>query len=178
MTMPLTRRASLLALALSYAAFGQTATVTQTVNVQLGPAGKLSVPASMSLVGGGAFAPFLGSLIVNYRARTRPISGSAAITLQATEEFSPSGGPAISAGVLTYTCGAAQLGTACTGTQVMSTTLQRKVVDIPAGVCMGGGAPCVSVDPASIPVQFSLDNNPGYDPGSYTTRLLFTISSL
>jgi hypothetical protein len=165
-------------LACAHAASGQVLTLNQTVNVRLQPAGKLSAPATVVLPSAGVFSPFAGGMNLNYKTRTTNQIGSAAITLQSLGEISPSGGPTLAAGSLTYSCGTAQVGTGCAGAQVVSAAQQRKVVDIPAGVCMGGSAPCSASNPSSIPLQFSMDNNPGYDPGSYNVRLLFTISSL
>jgi hypothetical protein len=66
----------------------------------------------------------------------------------------------------------------CAGLQTVSPIEQRTVVSIPAGACVGGGSPCSADDPPSVSLMFRLENDPAYSTGSYTTRLVFTISSI
>ena len=81
------------------------ASVTQTLNAQLAAVGKLSVPASINLIPTGTvFSPYAGSLTLRYRIRSTPSGTGGTITVQATGDFSPSGGPTISSGGLTYAC--------------------------------------------------------------------------
>src|ERR1035437_2789838 len=61
---------------------GGTGSVNQTLNAALSPIAKLSVPASLILTAGATkFAPFSGTLGVNYRARTTP-GGSGCVLSQ------------------------------------------------------------------------------------------------
>ena len=99
---------------------GATGTTTQTLSAQINAIGKVSVPASGSL------------------------------TMPATADFSPAGGPSIAGGQLTYTCSAATLGAACSGTQTASTSSQASVVTMGASLCTGGGGSCSSVNPNTL----------------------------
>jgi hypothetical protein len=165
---------SLLAVGPARAATG---TATQNVSVVLSPAGKVSVAAGFTLTtSGGTFNAFQGALAVSYRFRTTPGGGS--ITLRANSDFSPSGGPAISSGALRYSCGAADLGSACFGPQTVSTGSATPVVQIPGSACTGGGGSCSASDPAGMQLQFTLDNSPEYKTGSYTSTLTLTVSTL
>jgi hypothetical protein len=154
-----------------------TATATQTLSAELSPIGKLSVPASVTLAGSGAtFGAFSGTLVISNRVRTTP-SGSGSITLQATSDFTPSGGPKISNGVLTYTCTGASLGTPCSGTQTVSGSAQTPVLSIPGGSCTGGGSPCSATDPNSVNVNFVLTNDPAFHTGAFSAQLTLVISA-
>lgn len=149
---------------------------TQGVSVQLVSAGVLSVPANLSLAAAGStFNNFTGSLTVNYKARTTP-SGSASLTVQANSEFSPSGGPLLSNGDLTFTCGSAGLGSSCASAQTVNTGVSRTIVTVGSNACTGGGGSCSSSDPASVQLSFTLANSPQLKTGAYSTSLLFTIS--
>lgn len=166
----------LLALTLRSTALADSMTVTQSVNVTLSPNGKVTVPASITLLSSAlAFSAFTAALPVLFRARTSP-TGLGTITVQATGDFTPAGGPSIAAGMLTYTCAAAAYGTACSGTQTVSTTSQRPVVNLPASACTGGGNGCSSADPASVDLLFRLENDASIPTGSYSVQLTFTIS--
>ena len=152
-------------------------TSVQTTSVSLQPAGKLSVPSGVALVSSGAaFSSYSGSTQLNYRARTSS-SGSATITLQASGAFTPSGGPSLTSGQLTYTCSGATLGTGCSGTQTVSSSSQTSVVSIPSGVCMGGPG-CSTPNPAQLNLLYQLENDPASPTGSCSVTVLLTISSL
>ena len=154
------------------------ATLFQTLNAQLAAVGKVSAPASVNLIPTGTvFSPYGGSLTLLYRVRSTPGGTGGNITLQATGDFSPSGGPTVPGGGLSYTCSAATLGTPCTGSNVVSLTGQTNVATIPPSACTGGGAPCSAADPNSVKVDFLLQNDPGYQTGSYSATVTFTISS-
>ena len=156
---------------------GGTGSGNQTLNATLLPNAKLSVPASLNLTAGASkFAPFSGTLAISYRARTTP-SGSGAITLQVTSDFLPAGGPSAAAAALTYTCGGASLGTACSGTRTASTTVQTPVLTLPSSACTGGGGACSASDPAALNVNLTLTDNPSYATGTYSAQLRFTISA-
>ena len=154
------------------------ASATQTLSASLSPIGKLQVGANLALVGSGTlFTAFSASMSAQYKIRTTP-SGSGSMTVRATSDFSPAGGPAISTGVLTYTCSGATLGTACSGTQTVSTSAQTPVVTVPAARCTGGGGTyCSSANPNSVSLSFALVNDPQYQTGPYSAILTFTISA-
>jgi hypothetical protein len=167
--------ASLLAAGIAVAGSG---TVTQAVSVELDSAGKVSVASGVVVSNSGnIFNNYVGSLTVNYRFRTTP-AGSGSITLRAGADFTPAGGPSVGAGVLAYTCGGAGLGTPCSGSQTVATGAERPVVQIPVSACTGGGGACSGADPASVPLQFTLDNSPQYRTGSYSIQLILTVSTL
>src|SRR5947209_461215 len=85
---------------------------------------------------------------------------SASRSVKATADFTPTGGPSVASGQLTYTCTSATLGSACSGTQTASTASQTNVVTLGAGACTGGGGSCSSVDPNTVQTSFALVNNP------------------
>jgi hypothetical protein len=158
---------------------GATGTTTQTLSAQIDAIGKLSVPASLNVTTAGTtFVAYSGALSVSYRARTTAATGSGSLTLKATADFSPAGGPSISSGQLTYTCSAATLGAACSGTQTASTAAQTSVVTLGAGLCTGGGGSCSSVNPNTVQTTFTLSNNPAFKTGTYSATLTFTISAI
>jgi len=166
----------LLALGFQVPVVADSLTVTQSVNVTLSPNGKLTIPSSITFLSGNvAFSAFTAALPVLFRARTSTY-GSGAITVQATSDFSPAGGPSIAAGMLTYTCLEALYGTPCSSTQAISTTSQRPVVTLPSKACTGGGNGCSSADPASVNLLFRLENDVSVQPGNYSVQLTFTIS--
>ncbi len=159
--------------------FGATRTTTQTLSAQVNAIGKLSVPASLTVTNAGTtFVAYSGNLTVSYRARTTSGTGSASLTLRATADFSPAGGPSITGGQLTYSCSAPSLGAACSGTQTVSTSSQTSVVTMGAGVCTGGGGSCSATDPNTVQSTFTLANNPAFKTGTYSATITFTISAI
>jgi len=153
-------------------------TATQTLNVVLLPAGKISVPSGFTLTTTGTtFNAYRGALRISYRFRTAP-GGGGSISLRAASDFMPPGGPSIAAGALVYACGAAGLGAPCAGFQTVSTTLATGVILVPESACTGGGAPCSAADPAVVELQFTLENSPEYQTGSYASSLVLTVSTL
>ena len=161
-----------------------TATTTQTLNATVVPLGGLvtltsSLPLSKATSSSGSFT---GSMSISYRARTTQGSGQGAITLKATSDFTPSGGPSITQpptamDTFKYVCSGATLGTACSGLQTISTSAATNVVTIGASTCTGGGAPCSSADPNMTTVTFILTDDPKYKTGSYSATLTWTISA-
>ncbi len=169
---------AVMAIALSVTLRAGVAVVNQTVSVTLQPQGKVSVPGAITLLKGAqAFTPFTGLMTVSFSTRTAPAT-SATITLQASGDFTPSGGPSLAAGDLTFTCGAAAYGTVCSGAQTVSSTAQRTVVTQPAAACTGGGGSCSAADPATVQVTFQLSNDPAVSTGTYSLPVVFTVSSL
>jgi len=157
----------------------KTGTKTQGLTAQLNPYAELSVPATATLTNSGAaFQPFTGTVSINFRARTTATTGSASLTLKATSDFSPAGGPSVAAGNLAYTCTSASLGTPCSGSQTVSTSAQTPVVTVGAGVCTGGGGVCSSSDPNTAQVSFTLSNQISFHTGTYSATLTFTVSAL
>lgn len=161
------------------------ATTTQTLQANISPEGAFSTSSyNFSLAKTGTiFTGFSGVVTVLYRARTGSSVSTAGITLKASADFAPAGGPSISTppstgDTFSYTCSTPTLGIGCSGTQAVSTTSARPVVTFPASACTGAGAPCNNADPNSVTLNFSLTDDPKYKTGSYTTTLQFTISSI
>jgi hypothetical protein len=156
-----------------------TSTATQTLSAQINAISKLSVPASLTVTHAGTtFVAYTGNLTVSYRARTTASTGSGSLTVKATADFSPTGGPSIASGQLTYTCSSVTLGSACSGTQTASTTSQTNIVTVGASACAGGGGSCSSVNPNTVQTSFALVNNPTIKTGSYSATLTFTASAI
>jgi len=161
-----------------------TLSTTQTLQADIYPEGGLfSFPNSVTLANGGnTFGNYSNTLSIQYRERTTQTSGSGNITVQATADFTPAGGPSIaspptSSDSLGYTCSGATLGTGCSGTQKVSRTTSTNVVTFSASECTGGGNPCSSYSPNTVTLSFTLTNDPKYDTGSYSATLTFTISA-
>lgn len=155
---------------------GATASVNNTLSAQISAIGKLSVPANVVLVTPGTtFLAYSASLTVSYRVRTTP-GGSGKITMQAAD-FSPVGGPSISAGDLTYTCSPPTLGAACSGT-ITAQTSQTTVATFPGSACTGGGGSCSNADPNTFQLNFTLANSPTFKTGTYSAGLTFSISAI
>jgi len=161
-----------------------TLTTTQTLQAVISPLGGLfSFPNSVTLAKTGTtFTNFTGSLQIQYDARTTQSTGGGTITVKATADFTPTGGPSIhtppsTGDALTYTCSGATLGTNCSGTQTVSTTASTNVVTLSASECTGGGGSCSSASPNTVTLNFTLTDDPVYKTGSYSATLTFTISA-
>ena len=152
-----------------------TVTVSNTLQANVQANGSLSVPGATTLAHSGTlFTPFFGSTTLQYRARTSA-AGGGAVTLRVIQDFQ-TGGPSASAGDLSYTCGSADLGSGCSQTTA-STTSDTPVVTLPSSACTGGGAPCSAMDPNSIVVTFTLQDNPAVKTGTFSASVQFTISA-
>jgi len=161
-----------------------TLTTTQTLTAVISPEGGFfSVPSPVSLTQTGtAFNNFTVSFALQYLERTTQSTGGGSITVKATADFTPTGGPSIASppstgDALTYTCSGAELGSNCSGTQTVSTTTATNVVTFSASECTGGGSPCSSYSPNTVTVNFTLTDDPKYHTGSYSATLTFTISA-
>ncbi len=155
-----------------------TATGTQTLNVDIGALGKLAVvQSSVNLTNTGSiFSSFTGTVTIQYEIRTTLSTGSAFITAQAAGDFSPSSGPRIASGDLSYTCSGATIGAACAGSQTVTTSSQTSVVAAGSGICTGVG--CAGASPNSVTIVLNLIDSPVAKTGSYSSNLTFSISSL
>ena len=150
--------------------------VGQDLSVLILPGGKVSVPAVLSLINTGTvFNPFTGTLPVSYRIRNSSSGSNITITIAATTNFAPSGGPSISNGDLSYTCSAATLGTSCSGTQTLSTITATTVLSVASSAC---GSGCSSSTTNTSNLNFSLSDDPRYQTGTYSTSVVLTMSSL
>jgi hypothetical protein len=165
-------------LACTPAGLSNTVTGSQTLTANVGAIGKLSVvQSSVSLTHTGTtFADFTAAESVQYKVRTTISTGSASLTVRATTDFTPAGGPSVAGGNLLYTCAGASLGTACSGTQTMKTSASTNVITVAAGQCVGSG--CAGPNPSSVSINLDLTNNPAFMTGSYSATLTFSISTL
>lgn len=153
-----------------------TLTVSNGLSANIEAVGDLSVSSSVSLTHAGTiFNVFTGSDTVQYKARTTS-AGGGTITLKATTDFA-AGGPSASRGDLSYTCGAAGLGTPCSSPTTVKTTGATTVVTLPTSACTGGGGSCSSSNPNTVAVNFSLVDDPSDKTGAYTATIQFTISA-
>ena len=167
----------LLPLIICSPAGGGTGTAAQTITATITPGLALSAPSTAVLTHSqNNFSPFQSTLALKYETRTTP-TGSGRITLQVTTDFAPAGGPSATKGTLTYTCGGATLGTACSGSQTASTTAQTPVLTLPGSSCTGGGGACSAQDPNTMNMTFTLVDDPAYQTGSYSATITFTISA-
>jgi len=156
---------------------GDVQSISQTLAASVASFGKLSVPATTTLRSASTRfdANLSGTLMVSYWARTSD-SGGGSISMQASSEFSPSGGPSVS--TVTYLCSGATLGSSCSGVQTLTTSSQTPVVSLPANACTGGGGPCSTQDPNTVLLTLSAPNKPKYKTGTYSTVITFTISTI
>ena len=155
---------------------GDVQTASQAVALTISPAGKLSVPGAVNLASNNMkFGAFQGNLLLSYWARTGA-GGGGSITAQASSNFTPAGGPAITA--VTYTCSGATMGAACSGSYSLSTSAQTPVAYLPGSACTGGGGDCSTQDPNSVQLWFSTPNLTHYKTGTYSAQVTFTISSI
>jgi hypothetical protein len=161
-----------------------TLTTTQTLTADISPEGGLfSFPNTVTLANAGTtLSNFAGSLSIQYRERTTQSTGGGSITVKATADFTPTGGPSMASppstgDALSYTCSGATLGTNCSGTQTVSTSTATNVVTFSASECTGGGGSCSSSSPNTVTVNFTLTDDPKYHTGSYSATLTFTISA-
>lgn len=159
-------------------------TTTQTLQATIVPLGALFMPSSQMVMRKPSrnFNIFTGAVALAYRVRTTQGTGQGVITVQATSDFSPVGGPSIAnppsvEDAFTYTCSGATLGVACSGTQTVSTTAATTVVSLGPSECTGGKTPCSSSDPNTATISFSLADDPKYQTGSYSATLTWTISA-
>jgi len=167
----------IIALLLPVSGSGDVQSVTQSLAANILAYGKLSLPASVTLRAadtrfGGSLS---GSLIVSYWARTSD-AGSGSVSVQASSEFSPAGGPSISS--VTYLCSGATLGTSCSGTQNLTTSSQTPLVSLPTGACTGGGGVCSTQEPNTVLLNLSAPDKPHYKTGTYSALITFTISTI
>jgi hypothetical protein len=167
----------MLAFVLPATGIGDMQSTTQTMTANVSPYGKLSLPATVTLQSGDTrFGGNLaGSLTVSYWARTSA-SGGGSVTVQASSDFSPAGGPSVSG--VTYLCSGATLGSACSGSQTLSTSVQTSLLSLPGGACTGGGSSCSSQAPNTILLSLSALNKASYKTGAYSTQITFTISTM
>ena len=161
---------------------GTATDTSHSVTVTTSAAGKLHVvQATATLIRGAAlFSAYSTGVTLQYYART--LSGGQ-ITVQATSDFaicgSPATAPSVACNTVHYTCGSASFGTACVSTQTLSTTSSTPVIALPSSSgCTNGGSPCGAANPFSVPLTFTLSNDPNYKTGTYTATVQFTISAI
>jgi hypothetical protein len=156
---------------------GDLQSTTQTITANVSPYGKLSLPGTINLQSGDTrFGRDLtGSVTLSYWARTSA-AGGGSVTVQATSDFSPAGGPSI--GSVSYVCSGATLGSGCSGSQTLSTTAQTPLISLPGGACTGGGGACSAQAPNTVLLNLSALNKAHYKTGAYSAQITFTISTM
>jgi hypothetical protein len=155
---------------------GEIQSTTQTLSANVLPKGALSLPGSVALRSSNAqFGALAGSLTVSYWARTTA-SGGGSVTVQASSDFSPAGGPSI--GAVSFTCSGANLGAGCSGSQGLATATQTTLVSLPGGACTGGGGVCSTQAPNTVLLTFSVPSKPTFKTGAYSAQMTFTISTM
>jgi hypothetical protein len=162
---------------LGYAQGLGTTTVTNQVSVTVGAEAALTIGgAATTLTSTGTnFSDYTGTTPFTYFIRTSNTTGSGFIKIQVTTDFAPTGGPSVgtppTAGdTLSYTCTVSAPGTACSGSQVSSTTSQTSVATFGTNAHSakaGNGAS----------VAWTLSNDPLYVTGTYTAVVTYTISA-
>jgi hypothetical protein len=165
-----------LLLVLCGSALANSSSATQTLSANLGPAAKVAVvqPVVNLLRTGPVFTSYSGSVELRYRVRTTP-TGSCTLSAIGTGDFTPAGGPSTTNGDVTFTCGGATLGTACSGTQTVKTGSPTAIVTVGGGACAGSG--CPGADPNSVVVTVNSTDSPAFQTGSYSTNLTFSIGA-
>ena len=164
----------------SLLAQGTVTDTTHSLTVATSANGKLQVVSSATLAESAAiFGSFSTGISLQYYART--LNGGS-ITVQGTSDFgscaSPASSPSIACNTVHYTCGAASFGSACSSSVTLATSSATTVVTLPANsACVNGGNPCGPTNPFTIPLNFTLSNDPHYKTGPYSATLQFTISA-
>jgi len=159
-------------------ASGATSTTTQTLDANISPIGKVSVPSTVSMIrSASTFTGYTATITVSYKARTTSAGTGGTITMQASSDFSPAGGPLVTSGNLTYVCSGSTLGTNCAGTQTVSTSVATPVITLPTSACTGGGGVCSASNPNTVSVNLTLADPPAYSTGTYSANVTFTISA-
>jgi len=161
---------SLLVLLLACTAMAQsTATGTTNLTVNVVPEAWLQVDASTALTNSGHFDPFIGTTNFTYKIRTGT-AGSGTLQVQVAE-FSPTGGPTVAGGNLTYTCTLPSPGTACATAQTASTST-------PTSVGTFGAAAHSAKAGSTGSVSWSLLDDPTYAIGNnYKAVVTWTLSA-
>ena len=160
---------------------GTATDTSHSLTVNTSAAGKLHVVQTTAtfIRGAALFSAYSTTVTLQYYART--LSGGQ-ITIQATSDFascgSPATAPSVACNAVQYTCGSASFGTACVSTQTLSTASSTPVITLPnSSGCTNGGSPCGAANPYSVPLSFTLSNDPNYQTGTYTAVVTFTISA-
>jgi len=156
------------ALALAPAAFGQSNTGNDTLNVTVGPeASFTSVDSSTSLTKVDTlFGSFTGTSNFTYKIRTSQSTGTGSITVEVTAFQSH--GPLVSD--LSYTCTDTASGTPCSSSTAASASVATGVVSF--------GADAHSSDSGdSGSTSWTRADRPTVKTGNYSTTATFTISA-
>ncbi len=151
-------------------------TGNSTVSVTVGAEADFTTVGNATLTtAGSTFLAYTGTTAFTYKIRTSQTTGSGAITLKITSDFSPTGGPSVASpptagDTLSYTCSVASPGTACSGSQTASTSSETSVATF-------GADAHSSASGDSGSVSWSLTNDPVYQTGTYSATARFTISA-
>jgi hypothetical protein len=149
-----------------------------TLSVVVGPEAALTIPtATTSLATTSATFgnSFTGTTSLNYFIRTTKGSGTGAVSLKITADFSGAGGPSVGnpltpGDAMTYTCTVSAPGTPCSGSLTASTSASTSVASFGAGASSAKAGNSASV-------SWSLTDDPAYATGTYTATATFSISA-
>lgn len=173
--------AGMLLLGCSLWAQGTATDTSHSLTIATAANGKVHVVQSVATLteSAGLFASFSTGLSLQYYART--LNGGQ-ITVQATGDFgacsSPASAPSVACSVVQYTCGTSSFGTGCSSPVTLSTASATTVITLPANsACVNGGSACGTSNPFTVPLNFTLSNDPYYKTGSYSATLQFTLSA-
>jgi len=171
------RASLLLGLAgIAQAQFASTGTTTLSVTIAPEAALQINTATTTVTAAGTSFnSSYTGTTSLTYKIRTTTTTGSGAITLKVTTDFSPAGGPSVlsppTAGdALAYTCTLASPGTACSGSQTASTTASTSVGTFGANAKSANAG-------SSGSVAWTLTDDPQYSTGTYAATVTFSISA-
>ena len=153
--------------------FGPTGAVTVSITVAAESA--VSVDTATTLTSSGLFANYTGTTNLLYKVRTSKTTGTGTVTAQVTADFSGAGGPSVASpptagDTLSYTCTSAAPATACSGSQVASTSSATNVASFGADAHSGTSGNSGSV-------SWTLVNDPKYQTGTYSATITYTISA-
>ena len=167
--------AALLAAPATYAQFAATGTTTLSVTVSAEAALQVTTSTTTLAAIGTIFNPYTGTTNLTYKIRTTQATGTGAVTLKVTSDFSPANGPSVATppspgDALTYTCTGAAPATACSGAQTASTAASTSVATFGAGASSANAGNSAST-------IWSLTNDPLYRTGAYSATVTYTISA-
>jgi hypothetical protein len=156
--------------------FAQAATGTQTNNLKLAVVAEASLAAvsdtTLVQTVGTAFSNFTGTTSLTFSVRTSKASGvgSGSITFKIATDFAAGSDTISVASNLTYGCGTASVGNACSGTSNAIVLNAAENIVTFANDVHGNGA--------TAAVNWTLANNPSYETdASYSTTVTYTISA-
>ena len=161
----------LLSTGVAWSQFAATGTTTLSVTIASAAAIQINTATTTLTTSGTTFgSAYTGTTSFTYKLRTTQSTGTGAITLQVTADFSPANGPSVAGGdPLTYTCTVAS-GTGCAGSISASASAATSVATFGADIHSAAAGDAGST-------AWSLSNLPHYKTGTYSATVTYTISA-